>query len=97
MDQTLVHHTAKSHLPGSAKWFMAMHDAEARALGSAVLPQNTRLISGPVSAREGFKVAKYEPLMSLLKLLVVIGMGCSRRWYATRYWASWWVPLDLGS
>jgi hypothetical protein len=75
VDQTLVHHTAKSHLPGSAKWFMAMHDAEveARAVGSAVLPQNTRLISGPVSAREGFKVAKYEPLMRLLKLLVVIG------------------------
>ncbi len=70
VDQTLVHHTAKSHLPGSAKWFLAMHDAEveARALGSAVLPQNTRLISGPVSAREGFKVAKYEPLMRLLKL-----------------------------
>jgi hypothetical protein len=75
VDQTIVHHTAKSHLPSSARWFLAMHDAEveARALGSAVLPQNTRLISGPVVARENFKVAKYEPLMRLLKLLMVIG------------------------
>ncbi len=75
VDQTIVHHTAKSHLASSARWFLAMHDAEveARAMGSAVLPQNTRLISGPVGAREDFKVAKYEPLLRLLKLLVVIG------------------------
>ncbi len=27
VDQTIVHHTTKSHLPSSAKWFLAMHDA----------------------------------------------------------------------
>ncbi len=46
IDQTVLHHTAKSHLSSSAKWFLALHDAEveARVRGSGVLPQNSGLV-----------------------------------------------------
>ncbi len=54
---------------------MALHDTEveARAGGSGVLPQNSGLVSTPVKEREDLKKAKYSSLLSLLKLLKVIG------------------------
>ena len=75
IDQTVIHHTAKSHLNSSANWFLALHDAEveARVNGFGTLPQNSGLVSGPVKEREDLKMAKYAPLLSLLKLLKVIG------------------------